>query len=50
MGMYEKKQDGDRILEEFPGLSQRDLDEVEWQFNQYLFYQRDRNGRQVWTT
>lgn len=50
MGMYEKKQDGDRILEEFPGLSQRDLDEVEWQFNQYLFYQGDRNGRQVWTT
>lgn len=50
MGYYKTMEPEDKALEEFPGLSREDLDEVEWHFNQYLFYQGDRNGRQVWTT
>lgn len=50
MGYYKTMEPEDKALEEFPGLSREDLEEVEWRFNQYLFYQGDRHGRQIWTT
>lgn len=49
MGYKRKKQD-ERILDEFPGLSREDLDEVEHLYEPYLFYEKTSYGRQVWTT
>ena len=39
-----------KALEEFPGLSQEDLEEVEGLYDQYLFYSATNSGRQIWTT
>ena len=50
MGYYKTMEPEDKALEEFPGLSREELEEVEWRFNKYLFYQGDRHGRQIWTT
>lgn len=50
MGYYKTMEPEDKALEEFPGLSREDLEEVEWRFNKYLLYQGDRHGRQIWTT
>ena len=50
MGYYAEKKPRDQALEEFPGLSQEELDEVDEMYEKYLFYQGDRGGREVWTT
>ena len=40
----------DPILEEFPGLSRGDLDWAESLFPGYLMYEREKEGRRVWTS
>ncbi len=47
---YQRMSAGERILKEFPGLSREDLDAVDALYEPYLFYEKEKNGRQVWTT
>ena len=47
---YKSKNEGEKILDEFPGLSAEDLAEVEWLYEPFLFYEKTSYGREVWTT
>ncbi len=50
MGYYKTMEPEDKALEEFPGLSREELEEVEGLYDQYLFYSATGSGRQIWTT
>lgn len=47
---YKSKNEGEKILNEFPGLSAEDLAEVEYLYEPFLFYEKTNYGREIWTT
>lgn len=50
MGGYKYVQEDEKILSEFPGLTQAELDEVNGFFCKYLFFENVPEGRRVWTS
>ncbi len=50
MGEYRAKPTPPKELADFPALSQKELDTVEWRFNHYLFFENEKAGRWIWTT
>lgn len=49
MSHYERIMPESRIMEEFPTLSQEDLDAVDVAFRDYMVFERTGRGRRVWT-
>ena len=49
MSHYERIMPESRIMEEFPTLSQEDLDAADVAFRDYMVFERTGRGRRVWT-
>lgn len=47
---YKRMSEDERILKEFPGLSQEDLDTVDRLFCEYLIFENVKEGRKIWTS
>lgn len=50
MNGYKYVHEDEKILAEFPGLTQAELDEVNGFFSKYLFFENVPEGRRVWTS
>lgn len=48
--MYKQIEQDEAILEEFPQLTQAELDKVNEFYGRYLFYEQEAGGRRVWTS
>ena len=47
---YHAISEDEKLLEEFPGLTKEELEAVNELYEPYLFYERDGQGRRVWTS
>lgn len=47
---YKYVNEGEKALSEFPGLSREELAEVDRMFTGYIFFEKTKEGRRIWTS